>query len=194
MNGSRNSRQGLPAGMVQRLLNRLTFDMPGGYSLRPWLQRLRGVRIGKGVWISRWVYIDELHPEVVSIGDNSTIGLRSSIITHLYWGPRTSASQAGAVVIEHDVFVGPHCLILPGVTIGYGAVIQGGTVVSRDVPAQTLWGTSGAGPRARVGVPLTHDHSYEGFMAALRPLRNEPEPCGVRNGEPSQTGRAEWKS
>ncbi|RLB76932.1 MAG: acyltransferase, partial [Deltaproteobacteria bacterium] len=68
-----------------RVLHKLSVILPGGYTIRPGLHRLRGVRIGKNVWISQKVYIDELHPKAVSIGDNCTIGLRTSIFTHLYW-------------------------------------------------------------------------------------------------------------
>ena len=49
--------------MLQRLLGKLAMIAPGGYTLRPWLHRKRGVQIGKHVWISQLVYLDELHPE-----------------------------------------------------------------------------------------------------------------------------------
>ncbi|MBD3243991.1 MAG: acyltransferase [Chitinivibrionales bacterium] len=164
----------MPFGLGQRLLHRLTFNMPGGYTIRPWLHRLRGVNIGPRVWISRMVYIDELHPEEVTIGSNSSIGIRTSIITHFYWGPRRRSSRSGPVVIGEDVFVGPHCIILPDVTIGNGAVVLAGTVVSRDVPEGVLWGMPKAGAVARVTVPLTHDYSFDAFMEGLRPLRVRP--------------------
>jgi acetyltransferase-like isoleucine patch superfamily enzyme len=104
--------------------------------VRPWLQRLRGVVIGGNVWIGQFVYIDEIHPTDVTIGDNCSIGLRTSIIAHFYSGPRKPGG-GGKVVIERDVFIGPHCVILPNVRIGEGAVIRAGTVVSRNVPAHT---------------------------------------------------------
>jgi acetyltransferase-like isoleucine patch superfamily enzyme len=138
--------------------------------MRPWLHRVRGVKIGKNVWISQLVYIDEIHPEMVTIGDNSTIGLRTSIIAHLYWGGRKQ-TEHGQVVIENNVFVGPHCVILPNVRIGQGAVIKGGTVVTRDVPPFTFWGIPSGEPLARVTVPLTWEHSYEEFVKGLKPIR-----------------------
>jgi acetyltransferase-like isoleucine patch superfamily enzyme len=144
---------------------------PGGYSLRPWLHKARGVKVGKNVWISQYVYLDELHPEGITIMDNSSIGLRTSIFTHFYWGSRKSANGYSEVVIEKDVFIGPHCLILPGVRIGEGAVIKGGTVVSRDVPPFTFWGLPNAGPLARVTVPLTPVHEYQEFVEGLKPIR-----------------------
>jgi len=131
--------------------------------------------MGKNVWISRWVYIDELHPEAVTIGDNSSIGLRTSIFTHFYWGSQRSREFAGPVSIEENVFIGPHCVILPKVRIGRGAVIKAGTVVTRDVPPETFWGPPQAGPLARITVPLTAEHSYEEFVSGLRPLRKKSQ-------------------
>ncbi len=160
--------------VIQRLLHKIAQDAPGGSSLRPWLHKQRGVTIGRNVWISQQVYIDELHPEVVSIGDNSTIGLRTSIFTHFYWGAQRSSDHAGPVIIEKDVFIGPHCVILPNVRIGEGAVVKAGTVVTRNVPAHTFWGSDSAGALATVSVPLTAEHEYAEFMQGLRPIRRRP--------------------
>ena len=41
------------------------------------------------------------------------------------------------VVIEDDVWIGPNAAILKGVRIGAGAVIEPGSVITRDVPAKT---------------------------------------------------------
>lgn len=162
--------------IISRILHKLAFVVPGGHSLRPWLHRLRGCRIGERVWISQGVYIDELHPEAVTIGDNSTIGLRTSIFTHFYWGPRRRETDAGPVVIEENVFIGPHCVILPNVRIGRGAVIKAGTVVTKDVPEMTFWGSPGGEPLAKVTIPLTPEHSYHEFVRGLRPAhRRVPE-------------------
>jgi acetyltransferase-like isoleucine patch superfamily enzyme len=38
------------------------------------------------------------------------------------------------MIVESDGFIGPHCVILPNVRIGEGAVIRAGTVASRNVP------------------------------------------------------------
>jgi acetyltransferase-like isoleucine patch superfamily enzyme len=156
---------------VGTLLGRLALVLPGGSSVRPRLQRWRGVSVGVNVWIGLYVYIDDLHPEAISIGNNCTIGIRTSIITHFYWGPRQPVSN-GKVVIENDVFIGPHCVILPNVTIGEGAVIQAGSVVTRSVPARTFWGPPPAGPLGTVTVPLTLDHGYNAFLRGVRPAKD----------------------
>ncbi len=161
--------------IFSRILHTLALFIPWGYSLRPALHRMRGVKVGKNVWISKSVYIDELHPEDVMIGDNSTIGYRTTIFTHLYFGPKQDKST-GKVILGKNVYVGPHCLILPNVTIGDGAVIKGGTVVTRNVPPKTLWGVPNAEPLAKVTVPITIEHSYEEFVKGLRPIRRKKKP------------------
>jgi acetyltransferase-like isoleucine patch superfamily enzyme len=41
-----------------------------------------------------------------------------------------------AVVVEDDVWIGPNATVLKGVTIGRGALVEPGSVVTRDVPAR----------------------------------------------------------
>jgi acetyltransferase-like isoleucine patch superfamily enzyme len=159
--------------LFNRFFNKLAFLVPGGDSLRPQLQRRRGVTIGNNVWISQYVYFDELHPEGITIGDNVTIGLRTTIFTHFYWGPKRSEGGYKKVIIEDDVFIGPHCLILPGVRIRQGAVIKGGTTVTRDVPANAFIGLPEPRPIAHASVPLTRNYSYDEFISGLRPFRKQ---------------------
>ena len=157
--------------IYQRLLNKLAFISPGGGSIRPWLHRMRGVKIGKNVWIGQYVYFDELHSDQISIGDNCSIGLRVSLFTHFYWGRKRSTDSAGSIKIGNNVFIGPNCVILPNVHIHDGAVIKAGSVIAKSIPANVYWGTDSGRPLARVTVPLTRDHSYQEFIHGLRPIR-----------------------
>jgi acetyltransferase-like isoleucine patch superfamily enzyme len=45
---------------------------------------------------------------------------------------------ADPVNIEDDVWVGSHAMIMPGVTVGRGAVIGAGSLVSKDVPENAI--------------------------------------------------------
>jgi tetrahydrodipicolinate N-succinyltransferase len=157
---------------IQWLLAKLAFILPGGATVRPNLHRRRGVRIGRNVWIAPYVYLDELYPEGVRIGDNCTIGLRTSIFSHFHWGSRRISGGFKPVVIEDDVFIGPHCVILPGVLIGQGAVIKAGSVLTHNVPAGVFWSGGEGGPLMAATVPLTPRNSYEEFVRGLRPLRS----------------------
>jgi acetyltransferase-like isoleucine patch superfamily enzyme len=157
---------------LKRLLGKLAYFLPGGNSVRPFIHRWRGVRLGRNVWISQYVHLDEIYPEAIHIGNNCTIGLRASIFSHVHWGPRHDTTKFKPVVLEDNVFVGPHCVILPGVRIGEGAVIKAGSVLTRNVPSRTFWGDAGGGPLATITVPLTSEHSYDEFVRGLRPLRS----------------------
>ncbi len=82
----------------------------------------------------------------VEIGDRTLIGYRAQIISANHHIPIKPAPIFGAghdkekVTIGSDVWIGGNSIILPGVIIGDGAVIAGGSVVSKDVEAYTVVG------------------------------------------------------
>jgi len=57
-----------------------------------------------------------------------------------------SLGKKGPVTIGNDVWIGCRACILPGVTIGDGAVVGAGAVVTRDVPPYTIVGGVPAKP------------------------------------------------
>lgn len=77
----------------------------------------------------------------VTIGDRVMIGSHAAIssVTHDHSDDRMFTSvNLGAVVIEDDVWIGTHAVVLPGVTIGKGAVVGAGAVVTRSVAPYTI--------------------------------------------------------
>lgn len=54
------------------------------------------------------------------------------------WGSRESNVCKGDIEIGNDVWIGEHCLIMSGVTIGSGAIIGARSVVTKDVPPYTI--------------------------------------------------------
>jgi maltose O-acetyltransferase len=78
----------------------------------------------------------------ISIGRSVAIGHEVMLLTsthrmgrrNLRAGSRTTAP----IVIEDGAWIGSRSLILPGVTIGAGAVVAAGSVVSRDVAPNSL--------------------------------------------------------
>jgi acetyltransferase-like isoleucine patch superfamily enzyme len=156
--------------LKKHLFAKIAFFAPGGFTLRPWLHRARGVRIGNNVWIGLYVAIDADHPQNIIIKDNVTIGLRTTIFSHLYWGNYAPGKKIGNVIIEKNVYIGPHCVILQDVTIGEGSVIAAGSVVTKNVPPGVLYGPPPAAPLARVTHPLVRDNDYKKFLLGLRKL------------------------
>ena len=92
------------------------------------------LRVGARVSINAFVHIWALGG--VTIGDDTLIASHVAItaLTHDPHAPLFSAShQVRPVVIGRNVWIGTHAVILPGVTIGDGAIIGAGAVVTRDV-------------------------------------------------------------
>ena len=79
-------------------------------------------------------------PEVIIVGENHRFA-RTDIPMRLQ-----GYEKYGPVRIEDDVWIGARAIILPGVTIGTGAIIGAGAVVTRDIPPYAIC----AGNPARV--------------------------------------------
>jgi acetyltransferase-like isoleucine patch superfamily enzyme len=178
-------RKPLLIRFANRILHSLARVCPGSYSVRPCLHRWRGVKVGHGVFIGEDVYLENEYPECVEIGDGCEIGLRTVIIAHLR-GP-------GRVVIKPNVWIGSCCLIAGAngrvLTIGEGAVIGGGSVITADVPDRALVKASASVPAAVANVPLA-TATYQEFMRGLRPLRNNKKEPSVQPAGIATDGKA----
>jgi maltose O-acetyltransferase len=84
----------------------------------------------------------------VTIGDNCLIGQYCAIMDTEYHGlrDRHRAPAPRPVTLGNNVWLGTRVVVLPGVTIGEGAVVGAGSIVTRDIPPHTL----AAGVPARV--------------------------------------------
>jgi UDP-2-acetamido-3-amino-2,3-dideoxy-glucuronate N-acetyltransferase len=102
----------------------------------------KGARIGKRVKVSSHTFICE----GVTVEDNVFIGHGVMFINDKY--PRATtddgASQTEAdwacvpTLIKKGASIGSNATILCGVTIGEGAIVGAGSVVTKDVPAWTI--------------------------------------------------------
>lgn len=132
-------------GIINRILQLIAyFTFP--YQLTVFLQRLRGVKVGKKTHIARLVSIDDRNPELVEIGDGVAITTGVMILAHQrdlsQYKPDMYAMHTpfitGKVLIKDGAHVGIGAIIMPGVTIGKGAVIGAGAVVTKNIPDYTL--------------------------------------------------------
>jgi acetyltransferase-like isoleucine patch superfamily enzyme len=110
-------------------------------SWRAKLHRMRGVNIGKNVYVGYDVVFDRIHPELITVGDYSEIGDRCILSAHSRGSlttrqayPRTMAS----IKIGSGVCVNPGCIITQGVEIGDNSIIGVGSVVNRDISPNCL--------------------------------------------------------
>ena len=155
--------EGLLQGAWNRFLQLLARNAPGATSLRVWLNRRRGVKLGKNVWIGYDAIIETSYPHLVTIGDDASIGIRAIIIAHF--------REVQGVIIEHGAFIGPGVIIMPGVTVGHGAVVTAGSVVTQSIPPMTLAQGNPAKPIARIGVAMTLKITVREFSKNLKALR-----------------------
>lgn len=104
------------------------------------LIKLGGVNVLGPCYIYRDVYFDSVAPHLITVGKNVTITQNTTILTH-YLDPnkRGRVFRLGEVYIQDDVFIGCNTIICNSVTIGEGAIIGAGSVVTKNIPPYQCW-------------------------------------------------------
>ena len=123
--------------------------------LRIKLQRWRGVQIGKQVHIGPDCIIDYAYPCFVRIDDGASLAGADYVLAHstpMECHAKNVESFVAPTIIGRNAWVGVNVTILPGVTIGEGAIVAAGSVVTHDIPAWTL----AAGVPAKIKKELEH--------------------------------------
>lgn len=134
------------------------------HTLRKFFYRLAGMRIGSKSTIHMGARI--YYPQGIRIGQGTLIGEKATLDGRrqlpnsqggleigdhvdiasdvMLWTSQHDIHSDNMATVETKVsigdyvFIGPRSIILPGVTVGRGAVIAAGSVVTKDVPAQTI--------------------------------------------------------
>jgi len=98
-----------------------------------------GITIGHDSLIGTNSFLDGRAP--LTIGNHSSLASEVMIYNdeHDINSP-DFGNSFGAVTIKDYVFIGPRAIILPSITIGRGAIIAAGAVVTKDVPDFEVWG------------------------------------------------------
>lgn len=135
------------------------------------LHRLRGVNIGKDVHIGPGVFIDDVYPCLVSIGDRSGFAGDNFILTHSkprVFYSKVSLSYRAPVIIEEDVMVTVGVKILPGVRIGRGSIISAGSVVSKSIPPFVVAAGNPAIMKLDIAEYVRHNFTEEEFSRIMK--------------------------
>ncbi len=98
----------------------------------------KNIKTGKNVFINACCRFQDQGG--ITIGDNVLIGHNTTIATLNHdLNPEHRANLTPAPVkIGNSVWIGADCTILPGVTIHDGAVIGAGSVVTKDIPKNSI--------------------------------------------------------
>jgi acetyltransferase-like isoleucine patch superfamily enzyme len=150
--------------LINYLTNHVVAYLPSFTIRHSWYRHVMGLDIGEGAGVSMRTFMWSYGPRQVrrsgaSIGRNTrisqgcTIDLRSGLAignnvsvspevmilagSHDVHAPRFN-DVAGYVTIEDHVWIGARAIVLPGVTLGRGAVVAAGSVVTKNVAPMTI--------------------------------------------------------
>jgi putative colanic acid biosynthesis acetyltransferase WcaF len=99
----------------------------------PWL-----LRISDDVWLGEDCWIDNLC--LVEIGSSTCISQGAYLCTGNHdWSAPDFALRTGTITIGNMAWIGAKAIVCPGIRIEEGAVVSAGGVVSRNLPAWTIW-------------------------------------------------------
>ncbi len=103
--------------------------------------RKKGYSIGK----NNRIYIHNFgsEPYLIKIGNHCTISTGVSFVTHdggawIFRDEIPDLNVFGKIEIKDNCFIGLNSIILPNVTIGPNSVVGAGSVVTKDVPPNTV--------------------------------------------------------
>lgn len=176
------------AKLLAHLTNHVVSHVPFFALRHAWYRLVVGVRIGRGSSVFMecyWYFYRPFgrNPQPMTIGEHTVINRRCTLDGRggLRFGSNVSVSpevmlitshhvkddpdfgvEDKPIVIEDYAWIGSRATILPGVTVGRGAVVAAGAVVSKDVPAYAVVG----GVPAKVISERTRDLRY---TLAFRP-------------------------
>lgn len=129
-----------------------------GVASRVWFGSRR-MTVGRGTFIGYGSMFDTFAP--IAIGRDCAIAMQTTFVTstHQLAGPakRAGAIETRPIVVGDGVWIGARSTILPGVTIGDGAVVAAGAVVTRDCEPNTLYAGVPARAVRRLGAEEAAD-------------------------------------
>jgi acetyltransferase-like isoleucine patch superfamily enzyme len=123
------------------LLGNLVRVAPIG--IRNVLHRWRGVKMGRDCFIDPNAILETAYPENITLGDDVRVTAGAIVMTHIK-APHLLRDKGYVptvlkpVVLSSHCFIGVNAVVMPGVTVGEGAVVTSGSVVLADVPPYTM--------------------------------------------------------
>lgn len=110
-----------------------------GINAYPTLEEYRslGIKIGENTHIMK-SEIDELFPELLTIGNNVTITNAKILVHDASMKNFNGYVKYGKVEIGDDVFIGMNAVILPNTHIGNRVILGAGSIVSGKIPSNTV--------------------------------------------------------
>lgn len=98
----------------------------------------KNIKLGKNVFINSGCRFQDQGG--ITIGDGSLIGhnVVLATINHDYDPKNRGTMHLQPIVLEINSWIGSNATILPGITIGENSIVAAGSVVTKDVPPNTI--------------------------------------------------------
>lgn len=145
--------------------------------LRPFILRRMGCKVGKGCFIGDYVRVDTSHTDMITLTLEDNVSIAS--------GSRFQCHQRDfrdycveddymkldyivkPILLKKGCLVGMETFVMSGVTIGEGAIVGAGSLVTKDVPAWTI----STGRPASVIKEIPRREIYETSISNSSPSR-----------------------
>lgn len=102
---------------------------------RTWYYRtIYGMNIAPDVHMSFKARIDKTNPKGLTIGAKTMVAFDAIILAHDY----ASRRHAAKTVIGKHCFIGCGSIIMPNITLGDSVIVAAGSVVTKDVPSNSI--------------------------------------------------------
>lgn len=132
--------------LLKYVMNSWLLDPIAPRKIRPWVLKKIGCHVGKDIFVGDNVRIDSGHADLIYIDDHAHITGGCRLLCHQrnlrhYFRGDDAAKlpyKLGEIHIGKGVMIGMESLIMPGVSIGDGAIIGAYSLVTRDIPAWTI--------------------------------------------------------
>ena len=102
------------------------------------IYKLRGYDIHYSVIMERNLNLDRIYPEGIHIGENSLIASGVTIMSHDHCKRVDNQPLLADVYIGKNCFIAVGAILLPGVKIGDEVIVGAGSVVTKDVPSNSI--------------------------------------------------------
>jgi len=134
------------AFLLKCFMNTVLLSPISPRKLRPWILKRIGCKVGKDVFIGSNLWIDSGHADMIILEDHVHIAGECTLLCHqrnlsnYHQGDDYAklAYNIKRIHLKKGCLIGQRTMVMPGVTIGEGAIVGAYSLVTKDIPAWTI--------------------------------------------------------